>query len=60
MAGNEDDVVVQVDDGSIKQTERFLVAARKMAATVRDADERKLFAWDIEDVQPRNAALCEA
>ena len=51
---------VQVDDGSIKQTERFLVAARKMAATVRDADERKLFAWDNEDVQPRNAALCEA
>ena len=28
-----------------------------MAATVRDADELKMFAWDDEDVQTRNAGV---
>ena len=27
------------------------------AATVRDADELNMFAWDNEDVEPRNASV---
>jgi hypothetical protein len=28
----------------------YVYSSRKMAATVRDADELKMFAWDNEDV----------
>ena len=37
----------------------FVYSKSKMAATVREADELKMFAWDNEDVQP-SLVSCQA
>ena len=37
----------------------FVYSKSKMAATVREADELKMFAWDNEDVQP-SLVPCQA